>query len=204
MWRVQEQAVAEVRAGARVNDDRPPRPIAEVTSAVAAMKLVTVQIDTKVRVQRGEESWRGGVRAAIEMPVRLSYGVNLAGLDVSRLGWSPVAMAYVITLPAPTRIATQLMGERVPAELEVGWLRLRSRAGEYYISQARKDAPGAAMALELLPADAERVELTTRNQVRALVRSLVGQDVSVVVRFVEGVGDSLAAGDGGGGVEEGR
>jgi hypothetical protein len=75
------------------------------------------------------------------------------------------------------------MSERVPPELSVGWLRLKSMSGEYYISQARKDAPKAAMDLELLPADARRIEELTLQQVRALVRSLTHPDANVIVRF---------------------
>lgn len=176
-------ALADVRAAARVDDDSPPRPIAEVTSAVAAMKLVTVEIDTKVRVQRGDESWRGDIRATVEMPVRLSYGVDLSGLDSTHLGWNAVAQAYVVRVPSIRRIATQLIGERAPPELQVGWMRLRSRGGEYYLSLARKDAPGVALNLELLPADAQRVEATTRIQIKALVQKIAGADVPVMVLF---------------------
>ncbi len=181
----QRNLTSDTRAAALLNSAAPPRPVAQVASALAAMKLVTVEIDTKVRVQRGETSWRGDVSAAVELPVRLSYGVDLSTLTSLHLGFSVLegrAGAYIVSIPPPERIATQIMTERVPPELNVGWLRLKSMSGEYYISQARKDAPRAAMDLELLPEDARRVEELTIAQVRALVRSLTHPDADVIIR----------------------
>lgn len=182
-WRMQEEHLATTRAALAVNDSGPPRPIAEVASAVETTKLVSVEIDTKVRVERGEDSWRGDVRAVIEVPVRLSYGVDLSRLRAERLAWSPASRAYVLTVPPPTRIATEIFPERHEPNVEVGWLRLRSQAGEYYLSQARRDAAAAAAALELRPEDAKRVEHATRERLAALVRSIAGPDVGVIVRF---------------------
>ena len=182
-WRMQEEQLATTRAALAVNDSGPPRPIAEVASAVETTKLVSVEIDTKVRVERGEDSWRGDVRAVIEVPVRLSYGVDLSRLRAERLAWSPASRAYVLTVPPPTRIATEIFPERHEPNVEVGWLRLRSQAGEYYLSQARRDAAAAAAALELRPEDAKRVEHATRERLAALVRSIAGPDVGVIVRF---------------------
>ena len=187
-WSAQQEQLAVSRAAAAANSGRPPRPIAEVTSAIAVMKLVTVEIDTVVRVERGEESWRGNVLAKVQVPVRLSYGVDLSKLEVSKLAWSPATRSYILTVPPPMRVATQIFSERAPPDVQVGWLRLRSQAGEYFLSQARRDAPAAAADVELLPADAIRVEETTRTQLAALVRTIVGgdgggPDVGVVIRF---------------------
>jgi hypothetical protein len=182
----QSKLMADTKAAAMLNASAPPPAVAEVASAVAAMKLVTVEIDTKVRVQRGDSSWRGDVVAAVELPVRLSFGVDLSQARSVEVGFSTLGAkggTYIVSIPPPRRIATQVMTERVPPELTVGWLRLRSIAGEYYISQARKDAPRAAMELELLPADALRVQEMTLEQVRKLVRTLTGRpDAEVVVR----------------------
>jgi hypothetical protein len=182
-WRLQEAQLAATRAAVEVNELGPPRPVAEVASAVETTKLVSVEIDTKVKVERGEASWRGDVRAAIEVPVRLSYGVDLSRMRTDRLAWSPASRAYVVIVPPPTRIATEIFPERKEPDVEVGWLRLRSQAGEYFLSQARRDAAAAAAALELRPDDARRVEEATRNRLAALVRSIVGPDVGVIVRF---------------------
>lgn len=182
-WRVQESQLAATRAAVEINELGPPRPVADVASAVETTKLVSVEIDTKVTVERGEASWRGDVRAAIEVPVRLSYGVDLSRMRADRLAWSPASRAYVVTVPPPTRIATEIFPERKEPDVEVGWLRLRSQAGEYFLSQARRDAAAAAAALELRPEDAKRVEDATRERLAALVRSIAGPDVGVIVRF---------------------
>ncbi len=183
MYTQQSAQLAQAQAAARVNAARPPRPIAEIARAVAAMKLVTVEIDTKVKIERGDESWRGDVLATIEVPVRLSYGTDLSKLELSGLAFSPLTGSYIVRVPTPTRIATQIYGEKSAPQVKTGWLRLRSRAGEYYLSQARKDSPRAAEELELLPEDAARVESTTREQVEKLVKAIVGANANVVVRF---------------------
>lgn len=182
-WRTQEEQLATTRAALAINESGPPRSIAEVASAVETTKLVSVEIDTKVKVARGEASWRGDVLATIEVPVRLSYGVDLSRMRTDRLAWSPASRAYVVTVPAPTRIATEIFPERREPDVEVGWLRLRSQAGEFYLSQARRDAAAAAAALTLRPEDAKRVEEATRRRLESLVRSIAGPDVGVIVRF---------------------
>ncbi|MEI7656578.1 MAG: hypothetical protein WCK33_00780 [Phycisphaerae bacterium] len=182
-WRMQEEQLAATKAALAINDQGPPRPVADVASAVETAKLVSVEIDTKVRVERGEASWRGDVRAVIEVPVRLSYGVDLSQMRTDRLAWSPASRAYVVTVPAPTRIATEIFSERREPDVEVGWLRLRSQAGEFYLSQARRDVAAAAASLQLRPDDAKRVEDSTRQRLAALVRSIAGPDVGVIVRF---------------------
>ena len=179
----QSALIASAQAAARVNELHPSRPLAEVVSAVAAMKLVTVEIDTVMKIERGDESWRGDVLASIQVPVRLSYGTDLSKMDVSSLAYSPLTGAYVVRVPRPTRIATQQGTEETPPEVKTGWLRLRSQAGEYYLSMARKDSPKAAEELRLLPEDAERVESTTREQVEKLVKAIVGPRAGVVVTF---------------------
>lgn len=178
--------VAAALADARLNAN-PVRPIAEVTQAVRSMKLVTVEIDTKVKVERGDVSWRGDVLASIEVPVRISYGTDLSKIDVdavtfSQLLGTPLSSGgYVVNIPGPTRIATEVFNEADSALVQTGWLRLRSRAGEYYLGQARRSAADEARDLVLLPEDAERVDRVTKEQVRALVQSIVGDKAEVVV-----------------------
>lgn len=182
-WQMQASQLAATRASIAINDSGPPRPVADVASAVETTKLVSVEIDTKVKVERGELSWRGDVRAVIEVPVRLSYGVDLSRMRTDRIAWSPASRAYVVTVPPPSRIATEIFPERTEPDVEVGWLRLRSQAGEYYVSQARRETAAAAAALQLRPSDAKRVEDATRERLAGLVRSIAGPDVSVIVRF---------------------
>ena len=62
---------------------------------------------------------------------------------------------------------------------------MRSRAGEYYLSQARKDLPETARDLILLPVDAANVERVTKEQVTALMKAIVGKESDVEVVFSE-------------------
>lgn len=159
----------------------PENAVAQVASAVASLNLVTVVIDTAVRVERGDDSWRGHATAAIEVPVRLSYGVDLSAMDVSSIAFSPGQGTYIVRVPPARRISTEVFTEQTPPKVDTGWLRLRSRAGEYYLSQARRDAAEAARSLRLRPEDAARVREVTQEQVAKVVRAVAGRAVPVVV-----------------------
>lgn len=183
--RAQEALVVPARV-----DTPAPRPIAAVTSALRSLKLVTVEIDTTVSVERGDASWRGDVSARLTVPVRLSYGTDLSKMTASNIGFSSLVSGasgamgcYVVRVPRPSRIATQTFGEQERAEVHAGGMRLRSRAGEYYLGLARRDASPAARDLDLNPDDAAKVEEITREQVEKLVRTIVGQHADVRVVF---------------------
>lgn len=190
VWmRSQQQAViAAAIADERLGAVSAARPVAEVASAVAAMKLVTVEIDSRVWVRRGDESWRGDVAATVEMPVRLHYGTDLSQLDADSVVFSRLlgsAGGYWIKVPRPRRIATEVFPEDETTQVQAGGLRLKSRAGEYYLGIARRDAAAAARTMVLGPDDARKVEELTREQVENLVRTIVGGDTAVRVSFAD-------------------
>jgi hypothetical protein len=178
---------AEIIQSARAQaTEHAPRPPAEIAAALRAAKLVTVEIDTHVSLTRGDDSWRGGVAAHLRVPVRLHYGVDLSSLDATAVGISPLSSRVVVVrVPVPTRIATETFLERENAKVEVGWLRLRSRAGEYYLGKARRDAAQAARNLRLAPEDEARVREASREQIRQVVRRILGPDAAVTVVFEE-------------------
>ncbi len=178
----------EALRGGAINDQFDPagnlRPLADVTRAVRELKLVTVVIDTQARSERSDESWRGDVTASVRAPVRLMFGTDLSRLESEAIVYSPVSRAYHVRVPAPTRLSTEVDGGQEQAEVSVGWARLRSRAGEYWLGQARRGLYEEARRLTLSPDDAEEVRRATREQVAAMVRRVVG-DVPVTVSFEE-------------------
>lgn len=162
------------------------RPLAAVSQALREMKLVTVAIDTTVTATTGHDSWRGDVQATIRAPVRLLYGADLSRIDAGAMAYSPLSRGYHIRIPAPERIATEVCGDSEDAEVQIGWLRFRSVAGEYYLGQARKNLYERARDLTLSPADAAFVRRATREQTEALVRKIVGPDAPVTIAFQDG------------------
>jgi len=163
-----------------------PRPLATVSQALREMKLVTVEINTTVTATTNHDSWRGDVAATVRAPVRLLYGADLSKLSVDALAYSPLSRGYFIRIPTPQRIATEVSGSAEDVELQVGWLRLRSRAGEYYLGQARKDLYDRAREMTLSPEDAAFVRRTTREQTEAMVRKIVGPAAPVTVAYEDG------------------
>ncbi len=166
----------------------PPRALADVASAARTMKLVTVEIETSVTARVRDESWRGDVTAQVTAPARLMYGTDLSRMDVSRVGFSPLEGRYVVRVPRPERLATEVFPEREAARVETGWLRFRTRAGEYVLGLARRALGEQARHMRLREEDAEQVREATREQVARLVRSIVGEQTSVGVVFDDAAG----------------
>lgn len=163
----------------------PPRPLVDVATAVKAMKLVTVEIETEVTAAMQDESWRGDISAKVTAPARLSYGTDLSRIDVQAVGFSPVTRSYVLRIPRPIRIATEVWSDRERLEVSTGWLRLRSRAGEFYLGLARKNLAERARAMELREEDAEKVARVTLEQVESLAKKFIGDDAKVIVEYAE-------------------
>lgn len=162
------------------------RPTAEVAEAVRQMKLVTVEINSRVTATIANESWRGDVSARVAAPVRLLYGADLSRLEETSIAYSPVTRSYALRVPAPQRIATEVCATDEEIDVQVGWLRLRSRAGEYYLGLARRSLYERARELVLSPEDAAMVREATKRQIEAMVRRIVGRDAGVVVHFDDG------------------
>lgn len=179
----------ERRAGrAAVVNDRlapggVPRPLTEVAQLIRTQKLVTVEVNSAVTARAEDESWRGDVNAAVTAPVRLLYGVDLSELQVDALAFSPVSGAYILRVPRPERIATEIHGDREQFDLQLGWARFRTRAGEYYLGQARRSLYEQARSLALTHEQAEEVIRATEEQLVALVRRIVGERAAVTVIF---------------------
>lgn len=169
------------------------RPLAEVARLLRQCKLVTVEINTKVLSGSTHESWRGDVEANVEVPVRLLYGTDLSALSMDALAFSPVARAYLVRIPPPERIATEVVGSDEDIAVRLGWLRSRSLSGEYHLGLARRGLYERAREMTLSHDDAQMVRETTREEVAALVKRLVGERAAVEVVFS---GKALVAGAG--------
>lgn len=165
------------------------RPAADVARAVKAMKLVTVEIDTSATAHRDHESWRGDVSASVKAPVRLLFGTDLSRMQTDSVALSPLTRTYIVRIPPPQRVATEVDTGAEEAEVQVGWARLRTRAGEYWLGQARRGLTDEARRLMLTPEMAEDVRRRTLEQVEALVQRTVGPAARVNVMFDEGLPD---------------
>lgn len=159
------------------------RPLADVAKVIARMQLVTAEVQTTIKTEMSDDNWRGLASATVEAPARFLYGVDVSDLDVRNIGFSPAASTYLIRIPPPRRVATEVCGDDETIKVQVGWARLRSVAGEYYLGLARKALYTKAREMTLSPADAARVRETTLAQVQDAVKHLVGDQASVSVIF---------------------
>ncbi len=169
-----------------------PRPAAEVISQVRALKLVTVEVDSRVATTATDLSWRGDVAARVEAPVKLLYGVDLSDLTLEHVAVSPLSGGLVLRVPPPQRIATEVFGERETSDLSLGWLRFRATSGEFYLGQARQGLHRRARELSLPPEQAARVVELTREQLTTLIKKIVG-DVPVTILFQNDPSDGAGA-----------
>lgn len=186
MRRLDRRAIAAPAIHDQLTASGAPRPLAQVTRALRQMKLITVEIDSKVTSSAEHQSWRGDVDASVETPVRLLYAVDLSKITSEGLAFSPAGRGYLIRIPPPERVATEVCGSDEHVDVQVGWARLRSRAGEYYLGLARKDLYDRARELMLSPDDARLVRRQTLEQAREVVRKIVGPDAEVTVAFEDG------------------
>lgn len=161
------------------------RPAAEVAQTIASLQLVTAEVNSRVVTSVTHENWRGPASATVEAPVRLLYGVDVSHLRTESVSFSPASRAYFVRIPPPQRIATEVLGGEETIDVQVGWARLRSRAGEYYLGLARKSLHDRAQELVLGPEDAANVRQITISQVQAAVQKLVGDSASVTVLIDE-------------------
>ncbi len=161
------------------------RPLAEIAQTLQARKLVTVEVRTKVTARTEDSSWRGGAAATVSAPVKLSYGVDLSDMAVDAVTFSPVTRSYLVRVPRPQRIATEVLGGSEESQVHVGWLRFRSMAGEYQLGLARKALYAEALKVALTPKDAQFVRQTSRDQLITLVRQIAGSDAPVSVVFAD-------------------
>lgn len=174
-------------SGAGVDEQFTPtgqlRRAAEVAASVKSLKLVTVEISTRVSATSGDESWRGEARATVNAPVRLLYGTDLSAIRVNSVSLSPLLNSCVVRVPRPERIATEVYSEDEDNTVHVGWLRFRTRAGEFHLGQARKGLHEQAREMALSAQEAERVREETRSQVAELLRKALGRKTDVIVFF---------------------
>lgn len=167
-------AQAEANAGDKV---------VEVGRMLEAMDLVSVVLGVTVRSEAIDSSWRGEVSAQVSVPARLYYGVDLKTARVERRTLGPGVEQFVVTVDRPKRLAGELVTGLEKTDLTLGWLRFRSRAGEYYLGAARKGLSGALDALVLSGADMASVEEQSRERIVSLVRMVAGRGALVEVEW---------------------
>jgi hypothetical protein len=183
---MEQRAIEGVAVHEQLTPEGSPRPLAQVAQALRELRLVTVEVDTTVTSTIGDSSWRGDVTAKVEAPVRLFYGTDLSEMSVQSLSTSPVDGAVIIRIPPPHRVATEVCTEAESINVDVGWLRLRSRAGEYFLGLARRDLHHRALALKLSPENARFVRRTTTEQVEDLARRILGERRPLSVVYQDG------------------
>ncbi|MBS0265494.1 MAG: DUF4230 domain-containing protein [Planctomycetes bacterium] len=177
-----------VQAAAQFDEEGKLRPVAQVLETTRALKLVTVTVESVVTAKVRDERWRGTATASVQAPVKYVYGVDLSGLDHDSIRRGSILGIYEISIPHPTRIATEVDGSRPVEELvEVSGSRMRSVAGEFYLGLARKAVYEQARKSSLPQEDLERVERITREQVEDLVRRFVGPEAQVSVKYQNGI-----------------
>jgi hypothetical protein len=184
LYSQQEQVVSTNRLETQLDDEGKLRPLAEVIETTRALKLVTIIVNSRVRTKVRDERWRGTASAEVEAPVRYVYGVDLAGLDPGAVRMGNILGIYEITIPHPTRIATEVDGSNPVEEVvEVSGARFRSQAGEFYLGLARKELYEQARKNSLPPETMEEINTKTREQVEALVHRFVGPTADIRVKY---------------------
>jgi len=189
----QDRAIEDAK---QVASGSPSDATARVVSHLRTCDLITSRIETKVRAQTNSDNWFGSVVATVEVPARLSYGVDLSKLESSRVVFSPIGGVYSLRVPAPKRVATEVFTGQEKTGVELAGLRFRAIAGEEQLGVARARLHEQALKMRITGAELERVRESARAEIEGLVRRIVGENASVRVVFddEDGWRTSVAAG----------
>ncbi|MBY0113060.1 MAG: DUF4230 domain-containing protein [Phycisphaerales bacterium] len=180
---VQQASVIEAgRTIATAASQSAPTPAA-VARHVRSASLVTSRLETSVRAQTADTGWNGTVVATVEAPAILSYGVDLSRMDSSRIRISGVGGVCVLTVPPPTRIATEVRTGDEKFSVEVGGLALRMIGGEHQLGLARTRLYEQAARFRPNPVQMNEIRATAREQIAGVVRTMLGEPTVVRVVF---------------------
>ncbi len=166
---------------------------AAVAAAARTMKLITVQVATKVRVEKNVDSILFGEgKTAVETPVVVNFGTDLSKLEskgVEVLGAGEGARVLV-RVPRPTCVGVSVIGDATTTSVEKSWRRLGWWSGDSQMKDAKLEAFNEANRLRMQPIeksltqdDRKKVESMTREQMATLIKVIVGEGIDVEVRF---------------------
>lgn len=198
-WTLREQ---DARAGIApaATQAAPPGPVVSaadlgpLASSIRALKLVTVELTIDVSSEKSESSLTGSVSAKLTAPAVLRFGTDLSELSTSGIVLSPINKLYVITVPPPTRISAEAMGQFAKADVKTTGLYSRATDGERVLGELRRDLQLRAAQASPSDEQLETIRKSTREQVRDLIAKLVGKDQGVNVRFTDEIGRKDGAG----------
>lgn len=178
-------ASAQAAGPAQTGPTGEPAPVIRAERTLAALKLMTVQLDTFITARTDESSWLGSTQAQVRAPVRFSYGVDLA--DPARpvkLQQDSVTKAYTLTAPEPRRLAVEVMGTSETPSVRVSGLHMRDLSGEYTLGRARVALYDQARSAVLTQEQSDQLSTLTKAQLVRLVRTLVNEGEGASVRVV--------------------
>ncbi len=166
---------------------------AAVAAAARTMKLITVQVTTKVRVEKNVDSFFFGEgKTAVETPVVVNFGTDLSKLEskgVEVLGAGEGARVRV-RIPRPTCVGLSVIGDATTTSVEKNWRRFGWWSGESQVKDAKLEAFDQANRIRmqpieksLTPADLDKVHTMTREQMATLIKVIVGEGIDVEVKF---------------------
>lgn len=181
--RVQQSTAIEAGRMVAVTASQSAVSPAAVARHVRSASLVTSRLETTVRAQAADTGWNGTVVATVEAPAVLSYGVDLSKFDASRVRISGVGGICVLTVPAPSRVATEVKTGEETFRVELGGLALRAVGGEHQLGLARTRLYEQAARFRPNPVQMSEIRAAAREQIAGVVRTMLGEPTVVRVVF---------------------
>lgn len=182
-WRLQNSALKAARVWTPTAAAPDGKAVADETLEVLrAMKLVTVELRTPVRVECRDECWRGVALATVEAPARLLFGVDLATLSRANLSVGELG-AVLVTIPKPILIGVDLDMSDPAENVQVSGLRFRSGAGEYQLGQARRRIYEEAHRVAFNDDTRRMVAAESLTRVEELLRGTLGEKRPIFVQY---------------------
>jgi hypothetical protein len=161
-----------------------PPPTAQLISATRELKLVTMTIESRIRVNKTDERWRGTASATIEAPVKYFYGVDLAKVDDHAFSWNPLTSTRTLNIGPPVLIAIEVDGSHpISEKVDVTGTRFKSMSGAEQLNLAQKALYEAARTQQISNSDLEKVRIATREQIERSLLPIMGPSARISVKF---------------------
>jgi len=159
-------------------------PTAQLIAATRELKLITMTIDSRVRVNKTDERWRGTASATIEAPVKYFFGVDLSRIDDHAFSWNPLTQTQTLILPPPTLIAVEIdAGHPITERIDVTGTRFKSLSGAEQLNFAQKSLYETARKQQLAKNDLDKIRLATREQIEHSLAPILGSSGNLRVKF---------------------
>lgn len=161
-----------------------------LVSADLRLAVATMDLTKTVSGESPKTSWGvdwGTTRAAVTVPARVRYAVDLSGADAVTFRYDPRARALTAEFPAPKVLSVEPSYRERRALVSAGWARSEAFSGRALVDRLERELDAAVRADAESPRAVALAEGAARPALQRLVADYAARagtgGASVAVRF---------------------